>query len=102
MIGSGTAPGDRSLTFTRRTRPGRLVTTTNALSGTVTTTYDALGRRVATTDPLGHTTVYTYDGAGRVVEQRIGGIQRIRYGYDSDPQELMPRPNASTRSGPTR
>ncbi len=46
---------------------GRLITTTNALSGTTVTHYDVLGRRVATTDLEGSVTHYGYDAAGRLV-----------------------------------
>ena len=46
---------------------GRLVTTTNALSGTTVTEYDVLGRRAASIDAEGNTTRYGYDPAGRLV-----------------------------------
>ncbi len=46
---------------------GRLVTTTNALSGTTVTEYDVLGRRAASIDAEGHVTRYGYDAAGRLV-----------------------------------
>jgi len=62
---------------------GRLVTTTNALSGTSVTRYDALGRRTETIDAEGQVTGYEHDAAGRLVKQRIAGQQRItRYAYD--------------------
>ncbi|MFP4395115.1 MAG: PKD domain-containing protein, partial [Anaerolineales bacterium] len=46
---------------------GRRITTTNALSGTTVTHYDALGRRSETIDAEGHVTQYDYDAAGRLI-----------------------------------
>ena len=44
----------------------RLTTTTDALGGVSTVSYDTNGLRYTYTDPLGHTTTTTYDGMGRL------------------------------------
>jgi len=46
---------------------GRLITTTDALSGTSVTEYDILGRRTATINAEGQRTTYAYDAAGRLI-----------------------------------
>ncbi len=46
---------------------GRLITSTNALSGTSVTVYNDAGQRVASIDPAGNTTRYAYDTFGRLI-----------------------------------
>jgi len=62
---------------------GRLVTTTNALSGTTTTVYDVLGRRVETIDAEGHSTTYAYDAAGRLVTTTNALSATVTTTYDA-------------------
>ncbi len=45
----------------------RLISTTNALSGTTLTQYDGLGNRVLVTDVLTHATRYEYDQLNRLI-----------------------------------
>ncbi|MBN2003560.1 MAG: Ig-like domain-containing protein [Anaerolineae bacterium] len=58
---------------------GRLITTTNALSGATTTRYDVLGRRTVTSGANGDI-AYRYDAAGRLVKTRtVSGTTTTRY-----------------------
>jgi YD repeat-containing protein len=58
-----TSPGPRITSYDYDDL-NRVVTTTNALSGQIITTYDALGRQVAVQDANHHVSHYGYDSLG--------------------------------------
>ena len=59
----------------------RLITTTNALSGTTIYAYDAAGNRISVTNANGHSTHYGYDSLNRtvVVTDSLGGTTHYAY-----------------------
>jgi RHS repeat-associated protein len=48
-----------------------------------TSAYDATSKTITNRTPMGRQMVSTLDGYGRVVEQRITGLEPLRYTYDS-------------------
>ena len=68
-VGNAVQVTDHASRFTRYEYDAlsRLITTTDALSGTTVNAYDAAGKRVAVTDAEGRVTRYEYDALGRVV-----------------------------------
>ena len=60
----------------------RLVSDTNAISGTTTMTYSATNL-VSMRDPMGQVTTYQYDAAGRRTNAVDAANQHVDYGYDA-------------------
>ena len=63
---------------------GRLVSSTDPLSGISTYTYDKTGNISSVTDPMGGTTTYTYDPMGRITAICNAGGSTSRYTYDEN------------------
>jgi YD repeat-containing protein len=61
---------------------GRQTSTTNPVSGTATTRYNAT-EAVAAQDMAGNVTTSAYDGAGRLVQASDAVTGTTRYGYDA-------------------
>jgi YD repeat-containing protein len=72
-----------------------LLAITDANSNSITRTYDLLNRLVSTTDPLAHVTQTTYDAAGNPVVTLDAKGQSITTAYD-----LLNRPVAITYPAP--
>jgi RHS repeat-associated protein len=79
-----------SQTLPSYTQPGG----STPVSGTSTTTYNALGQVTAQTDPLGNTTHYSYDQLGDRTGQTDPGGGVTTTAYDADGEVL-------TQTGPT-
>ena len=129
--GTTAAVGSRPPPIRAATRPlfaydtlGRLVRTIDALGGTTTRTYDAVGnltsitdplnrttrfgydllnRQVSTTDPLDHTTTTAYDADGNVISVTDPLGHATQYGYDvlDRPVVRPPTPWARPPPAPT-
>src|ERR1039458_8548455 len=62
----------------------KLITTTDALGGKVTNTYDTLRNLASATDQLGNTTRYTYDSENRLSGTTDPLAKATGYAYDSN------------------
>ncbi len=67
---------------------GRQVSTTNPVSGTFLTTYNAT-EQVSAQDPQGNTTTSSYDAAGRLIQATDALTGTVQYGYDAAGNTLV-------------